>query len=126
MKRFLIPALAAASLVAAVSPALAQPYGHQGPRHDGYNVGPGAGGLVNERQDRIERRIDQGVRTGQVTRREAIQLRAELNRIEGLERYYRRSDGLSGWERRDLERRLDSLSARVFAERNDQEHRRYR
>ncbi|MEI9965157.1 MAG: hypothetical protein WDM92_11070 [Caulobacteraceae bacterium] len=59
------------------------------------------------------------MRSGQLTRPEAFRLRGELRQIERLEARYRRTDGLSGWERRDLERRLDDLSTRVFANKHD-------
>lgn len=109
MKRLLISALAGAALAGAVTPALAQPLG-------------GAG--VNAREARIEARIDQGARSGDLTRQEARRLRAELRRINDLERYYRRTDGLSAWERRDLEHRLDRLSGQVFGQRHDWDRRR--
>ena len=53
-----------------------------------------------------------------------MSLRAQLRDIERLEQRYRRSAGLSNWERRDLDTRLDRLSARVFRERHDRQDRR--
>ncbi|MCC2978363.1 hypothetical protein LK533_17070 [Sphingomonas sp. PL-96] len=83
---------------------------------------------VNQRQATIERRIDQGVRSGQLNRREAVQLRTEVRQIAQLENRYRRSGGgLSVSERRDLDRRLDQLTARTRYEKHDrQEHRGHR
>ena len=107
MRRVLIPTLAAACMAAAVTPALAQPIG----------------GSVNQREARIEQRIDEGARRGDLTRPEAARLRSELRRIERLEHYYRRTGGMSGWERRDLERRLDVLSRQVFRNRHDWQRR---
>ena len=77
---------------------------------------------VNQRQANIERRIDQGVRSGALTRPEAMRLRGEFRDLARLERQYRR-DGLSPWERRDLDRRFDRLSNRIYAERHDNQDR---
>lgn len=76
---------------------------------------------INDRQDRIEFRIRRGVETGQLSRREAWRLRADLRDVGRLEHHYRR-DGLSGWERADLTRRLDRLSAQLAGDRRDHEY----
>jgi len=77
---------------------------------------------INDRQARLDQRIDQGVRSGQLTRSEAYRLRGEFNALERLEVRYRRN-GLSGWERTDLDRRFDALSAQVRFERRDGDRR---
>ena len=74
---------------------------------------------VNQRQAQIERRIDQGIRNGALSRREAVNLRGEFRQIAMLEQRYRRSNGLSMQERRDLDRRFDALSHKVRVDRND-------
>ena len=79
---------------------------------------------INQRQAHLDRRIDQGVRNGQLSRREAVRLRAEFNQIARLEARYRR-DGLSQWERADLDRRFDRLSAQIRYERRDRDGRRW-
>lgn len=82
---------------------------------------------INGRQTRLEQRINQGIRSGALSRREATQLRNEFRTIERLEAQYRRSrPGLTLAERRDLDRRFDRLSARVRIERNDRDNRRGR
>ncbi len=78
---------------------------------------------INARQDRLEQRIERGIRSGQLSRREAMQLRTQYREIAGLEDRYRRSDGLSGRERQDLNRRFDALSARIRVDRQDRRHR---
>lgn len=80
---------------------------------------------VNQRQNRIEQRIDQGIRSGALTRNEAVRLRGEFRGIAQLESRYRRSNGLSLAERRDLDRRFDALSARVRINKNDRQHQRW-
>jgi len=73
---------------------------------------------INERQARLDQRIDRGLRSGQLTRNEAYRLRSEFRRIAYLENRYR-SNGLSSWERADLDRRFDALSAQIRFERRD-------
>jgi hypothetical protein len=108
MKRLLL-ALAAATSLAAVIPAVADAAPWQ---------------PVNQRQANLEQRIDQGVRNGSLTRREAIQLRAEFNGIANLESQYRMSrPGLTAAERADLDRRFDVLSAKIAFNRHDNQDR---
>lgn len=77
---------------------------------------------IDRRQDRLFRRIDTGVRNGDLTRREASRLRADFNALLRLEANYRRSGGgLSVAERRELDRRMDALSARIKDERHDRQ-----
>ncbi len=75
---------------------------------------------INQRQAQLDRRIDQGIRSGKITRREAIRLRADFQVIARLENRYR-VNGLSSWERSDLDRRFDTLAARIRWERQDGE-----
>jgi hypothetical protein len=108
MKRFLIPALAAASLAAAIpAAASAAPWGP-----------------INQRQANLDQRIDAGVRNGSLTRAEATRLRSEFRTLNRLEARYRATGGgLSGWERADLNRRFDNLSAQIRVDRHDRQHR---
>jgi hypothetical protein len=87
-KLTLLAALSAAALtVGAAGAASAQPWGH------------GGGWMsVNERQARLDARIDAGVRRGEITRQEARRLRGEFYSLARLEHRYRR-DGLSNGER---------------------------
>lgn len=110
MKRLLL-SVAAASAVLAALPAAA-------------DAAPWRS--INEREANLDRRIDQGLRRGDLTRPEAARLRAEFRDIVRLEQRYRRTDGLSPWERRDLDRRFDRLSSRIYAERHDAQDRRHR
>lgn len=73
---------------------------------------------INERQRLLDDRIDAGVRTGQLNRQEAQRLRSEFRDIARLEARYR-SNGLSGWERADLDRRFDALRESIVFERRD-------
>lgn len=78
---------------------------------------------INARQARLDQRIDQGIRSGALNRREAMRLRSESRQLAQLETRYRRSGGLSGWERQDLGRRYDALSGRIRWEKNDRRYR---
>lgn len=123
-KKALIPALALVAASVAV-PAAAQSYGHDrgGRDHDRYEQrGDYGWQSINQRQYQLDRRIDQGVRNGSLTRREAGRLRAEFNQLVRLEANYRRG-GLSRWERNDLDARFDRLSARIRYERHDRDDR---
>ncbi|WP_421933402.1 hypothetical protein [Phenylobacterium sp.] len=75
---------------------------------------------INERQANLDARIDAGVRSGDLTRREAIALRDDFRAVARLEANYR-VNGLSNWERSDLDRRFDALSSRIRYERNDRD-----
>ena len=77
---------------------------------------------INARQAELDHRIDTGVRSGQLTHREARHLRGEFRDIARLEARYRASDGLSGWERADLNRRFDRLSAQIHMEKHDNQY----
>jgi len=124
MKKLLIPALAVAVASAAL-PAAAQSYDRHGPsRGHGYEQNYGGWNAIAQRKHNLDRRIDQGVRTRQLSRREASRLQDELNSLVRLERQYQRG-GLTRWERQDLDRRYDRLSAKVRYERNDYNGRRH-
>lgn len=126
MKKFLIPALALAAASVAV-PAMAQNYGtqHRGDRYERPYERDNRGGWQNisQRKYNLDRRIDQGERNRQLSRREATRLRNQLNALVRLERSYLRG-GLSYRERAELDRRYDRLSVQVRAERRDHDDRR--
>lgn len=75
---------------------------------------------IDERQNNLFRRIEEGVRNNALTREEAQRLRNEFYEIAELERRYR-YDGLDQRERQDLNRRFDDLSRRIDRERADNE-----
>lgn len=99
MKKILLSIAAVAALTAAV-PAAASAHS------------------INDRQEALDRRIDQGLRSGALTRPEAARLRGELREAARLEHRYRR-DGLTRWERADLDRRFDRISVQIRYERRD-------
>lgn len=118
MRKFIVPAvvLTAASVAA---PSFAQSYHRPAPHAVSY----GSWQSINARQANLDRRIDRGLRNGQLSRREATRLRSEFNGLLRLEANYRRG-GLTGWERADLDRRFDRLAAGIRDERRDWDNRR--
>lgn len=79
---------------------------------------------INQRQARLDQRINRGVRNGSLTWAEAVRLRNRFWRIARLETRYRRTGGLSYWERQDLDRRFDALSRSIRVQRHDRQYRR--
>lgn len=79
---------------------------------------------IGRRLDRLDRQIDQGIRSGQLNRREAAHLRSQFHALVELERRYSRN-GLSEWERRDLNARFDRLEREVHYARRDRDRRRW-
>ena len=73
---------------------------------------------LEDRKADLDARIDQGVRSGQLTSAEATALRDDFDAIASVEADYR-VDGLSPSERADLNRRFADLSARITAARAD-------
>jgi hypothetical protein len=115
MKTLILPLAAAMALTAGV--ASAQPYGYSNGGYDRGGWTP-----IERRLDRLDYRIDQGVRSGQLTRREADRLRNQFQDVARLEARYSRN-GLSNWERQDLDRRFDQLSRQIRWERRDGDRR---
>jgi hypothetical protein len=90
----------------------------------GYGMQRGVWQNINARQSRIEARINQGIRSGALTRAEAMQLRARFRAIASLEASYRRSrPGLTFAERADLDRRFDALEKSIRVQKRDRDHR---
>lgn len=117
MKKILISMIAVSALAATTVPAMAQGYGpNRAPAYGQSNWQN-----INARQAMLDRRIDMGVRNHTITRAEALRLRAQFNQIARLEVSYRRG-GLTAWERNDLDRRFDRLSAQIRVESRDRDY----
>ncbi|GAO38187.1 hypothetical protein SCH01S_09_00340 [Sphingomonas changbaiensis NBRC 104936] len=111
MKNLIVSLAIASSAMIAATPAAAQ----------GFRGGNG----VHQRLQRIEYRIDRNLQRGSLTRAEAFRLRGQANQIERLAWRYGR-DGMSGWEHRDLERRVDRLQNHLQRQRFDDDRRGWR
>lgn len=66
-----------------------------------------------QRLDRQHGRIKQGIRSGELTRKEAKRLRKQHRHIAKLERHFSRDGHLDRYERRTLRRELDDADARI-------------
>lgn len=86
-------ALVATTAFAGAAPAAAQ-------------YGMGANGQI--RSDQLQMQLQAGVRSGAISRAEAMPLREQLMQLTRLERLYAR-DGISGRERADLQHRINNL-----------------
>ncbi|MBU1375335.1 MAG: hypothetical protein KKE02_08970 [Alphaproteobacteria bacterium] len=110
----LIAALAAVTTVTAIAaPAAAQSYDrndHGRYEQGRYERGPGAD--INQRQRELERRIDRGIRSNDLNRREVASLQAGLRDVNRLQATYR-SHGFDRAELRELDRRMDVLERQL-------------
>lgn len=122
MKKFTLM-IAGLGIAAAAIPATAIAAAPQ-PGYADFQRGGGAWQNINARQNRIENRINQGIRSGALTRSEAMRLRTQFREIARLEARYRATrPGLTLAERRDLDRRFDSLERSIRIQKNDRDHR---
>lgn len=120
MKKILL-SIAAVSAVAAAVPAVASAQSYDRGPGPGYGRGGYNQDVGGDRVARLDQRIDMGIRNGGLTRNEAWRLKGDLRETARLESRYRRG-GLSGWERADLDRRYDRISAQIRYERNDRDY----
>ncbi|HEY0081982.1 MAG TPA: hypothetical protein VGB61_04275 [Pyrinomonadaceae bacterium] len=79
---------------------------------------------VNARQGRQNARIRQGVRGGELTRRETRRLAAQQAAIRVDEAYYRRSGGeFTAGERARVQRKLQQASWNIYRQKHDRQDR---
>ena len=79
---------------------------------------------IHERMDHMEVRIERGIKTGDLTRREAEGLRTELHEIKRREQRMREDGHLSDRERTKLHADLDRLDRHITREKRDDQRRR--
>lgn len=78
---------------------------------------------VNERQGHQHERVAAGVRSGEVTRREARALHQNAQRIERKEQAFRSDGHFSRGERREVHRDLDRQGRQIRQANNDHDRR---
>jgi Skp family chaperone for outer membrane proteins len=78
---------------------------------------------VNARQARQQVRIAEGVRSGELTRREAHKVREDQRDIRQLERAYKSDGTLTAAERRDLNHELNQSSRQIRRQKHDAQSR---
>ncbi|HEY3181039.1 MAG TPA: hypothetical protein VGL25_19415 [Casimicrobiaceae bacterium] len=88
-----------------------------------YERGDDRSANINEREGRINARIQRGLNDGRITDREARRLYRELANIEAKERAFSADGRLSGREQAELNRDLDRLVDRVRYEARDEQRR---
>ena len=113
LKKLLVPALFMAALVFPLV-SEAQAANRQSPRPRS----------INARERRQRGRITQGVRNGELTRREATRLARQQAAIRTRERYARRSGGeYTARERARTQRALNRSSRHIYRQKHDRQDR---
>lgn len=79
--------------------------------------------FYDRREQRQRARIRQGVRTDELTRREALRLRAEQGAIRAFERRAERDGRVTCRERNRLDRMLDRSGRDIYRQRHDRQDR---
>jgi len=78
---------------------------------------------IDQRVLNQERRIQEGVNSGQLTEREANRMNGRLERIENAEAHAKADGQVTAKERRRLKRALNHNSKRIYKEKHDQQQR---
>jgi len=78
---------------------------------------------VNQRQHNQRERIQQGVQSGELTRRETGRLVEEQRDVRQLERAYKSDGTLTGAERRDLQHEQNQASHDIYRQKHDEQDR---
>jgi hypothetical protein len=81
---------------------------------------------IDRRQAAQQRSIQEGVRSGEITRHELQRLQAEQGRIRELERRAERDGYVDRYERRRIEAAQDAARRHIAEERRDGERRGHR
>lgn len=74
---------------------------------------------INEQQANQHARIQQGIASGELTKKEANKLIQEQKRIAKKEKRYRADGVLTQWERADLKSDLARSSDRIYVQKHD-------
>lgn len=77
------------------------------------------GGNIDQRQYQQQQRIQQGVRTGQLTRGEAVRLRAEQARIRRMEAAAKRDGRVNRYEAARIRAAQQAASRHIYREKHD-------
>ena len=101
--------IAAIALIASTAPAIASARGYDA--------------SIDQRQQQLERRIQQGWRSGELTRPEYARLHREMRDIERNERAFASDGHLSRREREHLHARLDIVARDVYRQKHEVDRR---
>ena len=75
--------------------------------------------VINQRQHNQRARINQGVRSGELTRAETHHLRADENRISRTKRMDKADGRVTGGERRQLRREENRTSRAIYRDKHN-------
>ena len=89
----------------------------------GVTMGEHQAARVDNRQDRQEARIEQGVASGELTRRETARLDAQQSHITRMEHRMEADGKVTGKEALRMERAQDKASRRIAHNKHDRQHR---
>ena len=78
---------------------------------------------INRREANQKHRIQQGVRSGELTRRETARLAAEQARIRAMERRARANGEVTARESARLQRQLNQSSRHIYQQEHDRQDR---
>ena len=92
-------------------------------QYDRYDRWDDRGANVNEREARINARIQRGIEDGRITDREARRLYGELRGVEAKERAFRSDGRIGGREEAELNHDLDRLADDVRHQMRDDQRR---
>jgi hypothetical protein len=110
--RKLVSTLFALSLMAGAA-VVAEAHGHCGPRTRG----------INRRQEHQQRRIGQGIRSGELTARETLRLERNAREIRQDEREARSDGVVTARERAGLQRDLNQESRMIYRAKHNEKDR---
>lgn len=108
-----LPILTLTALFLASGAAISAEQGGHRPRDPG----------VNARQHHQQQRINQGVRSGELTGQEVRDLRHERNEIRREERAYKSDGVLTREERKDLHQDMNEYSRDMYKQKHDDDQR---
>jgi len=82
-----------------------------------------AQGTVNQREQRQQKRIADGVRDGELTRKEARKLEKQQAKIHMAEAKAKRDDEFTARERAKIQEKQDKASHQIYKEKHDKQTR---
>lgn len=78
---------------------------------------------VDERQQRQQKRIDEGVKSGELTKKEAVKAEKRQNQIANQEAEAKADGKVTRKERRKLHRAQNRASKKIYEQKHDSEQR---
>lgn len=74
---------------------------------------------INQRQSNQRTRIEQGIASGSLTKKEAKRMIRQQQRIQKKEYIYRSDGKLTAWERHDLQTDLNKTNKHIYHQKHD-------